>query len=439
MSPVKHHTPPRKSGSESSFLLVGNASYQNRGCEAIVRGTVNILGNGAPDPEALRFTSAFYGTPDALAAQRKSETDKRIDHLRVEAAPARFTRAWWETRLNERFGTDFPGVSKPLLPSLESSCCALEVGGDNYTLDYGFPEHLIRMDRWLSSQGVPVVIWGASIGPFTESPVYESRMMEHLRSLEGVFVRESVTYDYLTKEHRLKNVSLFADSAFLMEQREPVDEAVRAKVKDAPLAFNMSPLLSAYTTTTRKMPWETKAEDLVPRIRECAEIVAALRNETGLPILLLPHVQSPLAGIDDYEFLRGVHRACKDAGIPDVEIADEPLGARELKWLIARCRMVIAARTHATIAGFSTGVPTISLGYSRKAVGINRDVFGTEDYLVMARDIAPGNLAERARYVLSRESELMQSMPKRAEELKRSAALAGDKLRQILAARSSRS
>ena len=67
-------------------MLVGNASYQNRGCEAIVRGTVNILGNGAPDPEALRFTSAFYGTPDALAAQRKSEPDKRIDHLRVEPA-----------------------------------------------------------------------------------------------------------------------------------------------------------------------------------------------------------------------------------------------------------------------------------------------------------------------------------------------------------------
>jgi colanic acid/amylovoran biosynthesis protein len=439
MSSVKHHTPPSKSGSESSFLLVGNASYQNRGCEAIVRGTVNILGNVATDPETLRFTSAFYGTPDALAAQQKSETDKRISHLRVEAAPPRFTRAWWETRFNERLGTDFPGVSKPLLASLESSCCALEVGGDNYTLDYGFPEHLIRMDRWLSSQGVPVVIWGASIGPFTESPVYESRMMEHLRSLDGVFVRESVTYDYLTKEHRLKNVSLFADSAFLMEQREPVDEAVRAKVKDSPLAFNMSPLLSAYTTTTRKMPWETKAEDLVPRIRECAEIVAALRKETQLPILLLPHVQSPLPGIDDYEFLRGVHRACKDADILGIEIVDEPLGARELKWLIARCRMVIAARTHATIAGFSTCVPTISLGYSRKAVGINRDVFGTEDYLVMARDIEPGSIVERARHLLKHEAELRQTLPKRAEELKRSAAAAGEKLRQILAARSSKS
>jgi polysaccharide pyruvyl transferase WcaK-like protein len=97
--------------------------------------------------------------------------------------------------------------------------------------------------------------------------------------------------------------------------------------------------------------------------------------------------------------------------------------------------MVVAARTHATIAGFSTGVPTISLGYSRKAVGINRDVFGTEDYLVMARDIDPGHIVERARYVLSRESELKQSMPKRAEELKRSAAAAGLKLQEILTAR----
>jgi len=101
--------------------------------------------------------------------------------------------------------------------------------------------------------------------------------------------------------------------------------------------------------------------------------------------------------------------------------------------------MVIAARTHATIAGFSTGVPTISLGYSRKAVGINRDVFGTEDYLVMARDIEPGKIVERVKHVLSHESQLRQSMPKRAEELKSSAALAGDKLRQLLEARSSSS
>jgi polysaccharide pyruvyl transferase WcaK-like protein len=173
----------------------------------------------------------------------------------------------------------------------------------------------------------------------------------------------------------------------------------------------------------------------VPRIRECAEIVSALRKETGLPILLLPHVQSPLAGIDDYEFLRGVHRACKDAAVSSVEIADEPLGARELKWLIARCRMVIAARTHATVAGFSTGVPTISLGYSRKAVGINRDVFGTEDYLVMARDIEPGEIVERAKYVLSHESQLRDSLPNRAEELKKSALAAGPKLQEILAAR----
>jgi hypothetical protein len=220
-----------------------------------------------------------------------------------------------------------------------------------------------------------------------------------------------------------------------MEESEPAEAAVRAKIRDTPLAFNMSPLLNAYATPTRKIISEIKAEELVPRIRECVEIISALRSETEFPILLVPQVQSTLPGIDDYEFLRRVHRACMKDGVPGVEIADEPLDARQLKWLIARCRMVIAARPPAAIAGFASGVPAISLGENRKAVGINRDVLGTEDLLVMARDVEPGRIVQRARYVLGREAELRATLLKRAEELKKSAAAAGHKLQEISATR----
>ncbi len=40
-------------------------------------------------------------------------------------------------------------------------------------------------------------------------------------------------------------------------------------------------------------------------------------------------------------------------------------------------------RTHATIAAYSTGVPTLVVGYSVKARGIARDLFGTEDGYVL--------------------------------------------------------
>ena len=55
----------------------------------------------------------------------------------------------------------------------------------------------------------------------------------------------------------------------------------------------------------------------------------------------------------------------------------------ELKYLISNCRFFLGARTHATIAAYSTGVPTLVLGYSVKSRGIARDLFGTEEGYVL--------------------------------------------------------
>lgn len=61
----------------------------------------------------------------------------------------------------------------------------------------------------------------------------------------------------------------------------------------------------------------------------------------------------------------------------------EDCNAMELKGYISRCRFLIAARTHASIAGYSTGVPTLVVGYSVKAVGIASDLFGTAKNYVL--------------------------------------------------------
>ena len=45
--------------------------------------------------------------------------------------------------------------------------------------------------------------------------------------------------------------------------------------------------------------------------------------------------------------------------------------------------MFIGARTHATIAAYSSCVPTLVLGYSVKSRGIAKDLFGTEEHYVL--------------------------------------------------------
>ena len=47
---------------------------------------------------------------------------------------------------------------------------------------------------------------------------------------------------------------------------------------------------------------------------------------------------------------------------------------RECFCLIAQCELLVCCRTHASIAGYSTGVPTLVLGYSVKAEGIAADL-----------------------------------------------------------------
>ena len=43
----------------------------------------------------------------------------------------------------------------------------------------------------------------------------------------------------------------------------------------------------------------------------------------------------------------------------------------------------MGARTHATIAAYSTCVPTVVFGYSVKSIGIAKDIFGTTDHYVL--------------------------------------------------------
>ena len=61
----------------------------------------------------------------------------------------------------------------------------------------------------------------------------------------------------------------------------------------------------------------------------------------------------------------------------------------ELKGYISRCRMFIGARTHSTIAAYSTCVPTLVIGYSVKAKGIAKDIFGTyENYVLPVQSLS---------------------------------------------------
>ena len=96
-------------------------------------------------------------------------------------------------------------------------------------------------------------------------------------------------------------------------------------------------------------------------------------------IALIPHVV--WKHNDDREPLNKLYEKFKLSN--RVVMIKEDYNAMQLKSIISKCRMFIGARTHATIAAYSTCVPTLVLGYSIKSKGIATDLFGTDEKYVI--------------------------------------------------------
>src|SRR4051812_11314720 len=114
------------------FLFVGNGPYRNRGCEAIVRGTLEILRHEfGPSVQA---SSGVYAAADIVRAQQAGEIDDAIRSFTADGMRPRWSRVWWEIQANKRLGTHFKAQHRPLAQELCGARAALQIGGDNYSI-----------------------------------------------------------------------------------------------------------------------------------------------------------------------------------------------------------------------------------------------------------------------------------------------------------------
>ncbi len=134
----------------------------------------------------------------------------------------------------------------------------------------------------------------------------------------------------------------------------------------------MSPMIMSYETSDGSAM--NNYENLIQHIIET----------TDMQIALIPHVV--WASNDDRKPLKVLYDKFKDTN--RVIMLDD-YNCMELKGYISRCRMFIGARTHSTIAAYSTCVPTLVIGYSVKAKGIAKDIFGTyKNYVLPVQSLS---------------------------------------------------
>lgn len=362
----------RNASGSPLFILAGNASCANRGSEAIVRSTIAIL-------EREFSGCRFISSAEMADAARDPGV---IRHPRVTHVTWPQGRRWFSAGFYRRQYLKLRGWGDfPFAPYLAQAHAFVGRAGDNLTLDYGeeLPVRQLAAAERALGAGVPTILYGATIGPFDANPALEKHVMERLKRVDRICVRDPLTLEYLQAKGVRENICDVPDPAFVLRPEQPaLNDEVLGFLRQGCLGLNLSPLLGRYRSDGAAWP------------EVALECLRAIDRRVNLPILLIPHVT--IASSNDHLFMQELLRRLPHRRNPIVLVGPEP-DACGMKWIISKVRFFIGARTHATIAALSSCVPTVTIGYSRKATGINRSIFGHEQWVMPLDQLSPENLA----------------------------------------------
>ena len=235
------------------------------------------------------------------------------------------------------------------------------------------------------ARGCKTVLLGCSL---EENLFDDPEFLEDMGRYDYISARESMTYEMLQKAG-LKKIGLTPDSAFLLNtEKLPL---CKGFVEGKTVGINLSPLV-----VRKEVENGIVFENFV-------RLIQYILDNTDCSVALIPHVV--WQNNDDRTVLKQLYQVIN---CPDRVILIEDHNCMQLKGFISRCRFFVGARTHATIAAYSSCVPTLVLGYSVKSRGIAKDLFGTdENYVIPVETLkSPETMSNAFQWMMDHETEI---------------------------------
>lgn len=337
------------------IMLYNHGGCANHGCEAIVRSTTALFAGRAKlslssDQADDDRKAGLEGLEAIISSTISSRSIRRI----INSIAFRLGQPR-EMEIARKYGTT--------LDLGKRSDICLSIGGDTYC--YNHQEHLQVINGRLKRANKPMVLWGCSVEPDLLSGV----TLEDLKAYDLIVARESIT------EEAMKAVGLpvmrWCDPAFTLAYEElPLPLGWKA---GNTVGINVSPLVLH------------KAKDGDAALAAFVALIRHILDTSDSAVALIPHVT--WAHDNDLDALSALKAQFADE--PRVFLLPGDLNALQLKGYIRRLSMLVTARTHASIAGYSSAVPTLVIGYSVKAKGIARDLFGSEEgHLIPVQELS---------------------------------------------------
>ena len=222
---------------------------------------------------------------------------------------------------------------------------------------------LVLSHNVFKNMKMKTVLMGCSVEPDSVPS-----LKEDLESYDMIIARESITYEGLIAGGISKDkVMLCPDPAFALPTK--IVELPQLFKKSEVVGINVSPMVQGKESAPGMTMENYRA------------LIRYILDNTSLGVALIPHVvwksnddRGPLNALyNEFKIYKGQSR---------VEIIHD-MPATNLKGIISRCKFFVGARTHSTIAAYSSLVPTLVIGYSVKSRGIAKDLFGQDENYVI--------------------------------------------------------
>jgi polysaccharide pyruvyl transferase WcaK-like protein len=298
-------------------------------------------------------------------------------------------------------------------------------GGDSFTDLYGAKrfQAMILTKRLALAAGVPLVLLPQKLGPFRD-PANLAVAVDILRRAQAVWVRDAQSHrflqDVLGADFDPARHRLGVDVAVALPAQQPqkLDPEVRGWLSHddgiALAGLNVSGLLCNDAAGAQKT--FGLAGSHADQITALAQ--AILQADPQLRLVLISHVHRPLGDAEsDLAAAKALVQRLGPAAQGRVRVIEDPLSAIELKWVLGRLDWFAGARMHATIGAFSSGVPTLGLGYSDKAYGVFAEC-GIGEEVADLRQMDARALAGRAVASFTRRQAIRSDLVKRVEGLR---------------------
>ncbi len=381
------------------IYFFNHQSSGNHGCEAIVRSSKKIIDEDITLLSMDAESDQKYGLDEIVKLEK--------DNLNCTYSKLAGLMAGVYFKLKHSDYVFTKLKRKELLDKAKKGDIFVSIGGDNYC--YNGYDILADVNRALRKKGVKTVLWGCSINEGEMPEIIKKDLSE----FDLITARETISYNILKQLN--KNTYLFADPAFTLEKQEK--SIPDGFIKSNMVGINLSPLVL-----------NMRSGDNVILDNYTTLIDYILKN-TDMSIALTPHVT--ISSNDDRQPLKKLYDMYKDTGRV---VMLEDNNCMVLKYYISNMRFFIGARTHATIAAYSTGVPTLVVGYSTKSKGIARDLFGTEEnYVVNINDMKDKNdLMNAFIWIMAQEDNIKELLAEKMPEYIQSSYKAGEKIKDLI-------